>query len=95
MRWYQNHDLSLFKNFPIGGHKKAQFRFSASNVFNHPQRQPDDIELMPRLVGDHFQRFGVRCRGPVGRAEVIESNVSQTPMILAFDRVRSLARPSG
>ena len=40
--WYINHDLSVFKNFPIGGNKKAQFRLSAYNVFNHPQRQPDD-----------------------------------------------------
>jgi hypothetical protein len=40
--WYTNHDFSLFKNFPIGGNKKAQFRISAYNVFNHPQRQPDD-----------------------------------------------------
>jgi hypothetical protein len=40
--WYSNHDLSVFKNFPIGGHKKAQFRLSAYNVLNHPQRQPDD-----------------------------------------------------
>jgi hypothetical protein len=40
--WYSDHDLSLFKNFPFGGNRKGQFRFSAYNVFNHPQRQPDD-----------------------------------------------------
>jgi carboxypeptidase family protein len=41
--WYFNHDFSLFKNFPFGGGaKKFQFRFSAYNVFNHPQRQMDD-----------------------------------------------------
>ncbi len=39
---YINHDFSLFKNFPIGGNKKVQFRLSAYNVFNHPQRAPDD-----------------------------------------------------
>ena len=40
---YVNHDLSLFKNFPFGsGGKKFQFRASAYNVFNHPQRAPDD-----------------------------------------------------
>jgi hypothetical protein len=40
--WYSNHDLSLFKNFPFGDNKKFQFRISAYNVFNHPQRAPDD-----------------------------------------------------
>jgi hypothetical protein len=40
--WYTNHDLSLFKNFPFAGNKKFQFRLSAYNVFNHPQRAPDD-----------------------------------------------------
>jgi hypothetical protein len=39
---YFNHDFSLFKNFPFGGNKKFQFRLSAYNVFNHPQRAPDD-----------------------------------------------------
>jgi hypothetical protein len=39
---YINHDLSLFKNFPFGGNRKFQFRLSAYNVFNHPQRAPDD-----------------------------------------------------
>ncbi len=37
-----NHDFSLFKNVPIGGNRKFQFRLSAYNVFNHPQRTPDD-----------------------------------------------------
>ena len=32
----------LFKNFPIGGNRKFQFRLSAYNVFNHPQRAIDD-----------------------------------------------------
>jgi hypothetical protein len=42
---YVNHDLSLFKNFPFGsGGKKFQFRASAYNVFNHPQRAPDDAQ---------------------------------------------------
>ena len=39
---YNNHDLSLFKNFPIGGKgQKLQLRVSAYNVFNHPIRYPD------------------------------------------------------
>jgi hypothetical protein len=36
---FQNHDLSLFKNFPIGSSSKryVQFRFEAFNVFNSTQ----------------------------------------------------------
>ena len=42
---YVNHDLSLFKNFPFGnGEKKFQFRASAYNVFNHPQRAVDESQ---------------------------------------------------
>ncbi len=39
---YINHDLSLVKNFSIGGgRKKLQFRASAYNFLNHPLRYPD------------------------------------------------------
>jgi hypothetical protein len=41
--WYFNHDFSLFKNIPFKEGKKFQFRFSMYNVFNHPQRQVDDV----------------------------------------------------
>ena len=36
---FQNHDLSLFKNFPFGasGKRYLQFRMEAFNVLNHPQ----------------------------------------------------------
>jgi hypothetical protein len=35
---FQNHDLSLFKNFPLGGSedRKIQFRFSMYNFINRP-----------------------------------------------------------
>jgi hypothetical protein len=39
---YQNHDFAIFKNFPMGGARKFQFRASFTNVFNHPQRFFDD-----------------------------------------------------
>ena len=42
--WYTNHDLSVFKNFPFGDNRKFQFRLSAYNVFNHPQRFLDDSQ---------------------------------------------------
>lgn len=33
---YFNSDLSLFKNFKMGGERNIQFRFSAFNFLNHP-----------------------------------------------------------
>jgi len=39
---YSNHDFAVFKNFPMGGSRKFQFRASLTNVFNHPQRFFDD-----------------------------------------------------
>jgi hypothetical protein len=38
---YWNVDMSLFKNFSLGGAKKLQFRTSAYNVLNHPIAFPD------------------------------------------------------
>jgi hypothetical protein len=38
---YFNHDLSVFKNFAMGGHKRLQLRVSAYNFLNHPIAFPD------------------------------------------------------
>jgi hypothetical protein len=38
---YFNTDLSLFKNFTLGGERKLQLRINAYNVFNHPIAYPD------------------------------------------------------
>ena len=34
---YNNHDLSLFKDFPMGRNQKMQFRWEIYNLFNHTQ----------------------------------------------------------
>ena len=53
---YVNHDLSLFKNFPFGSAgKKFQFRASAYNVFNHPQRAPDDARNLDLTYANGVQ----------------------------------------
>jgi hypothetical protein len=41
---FWNVDLSLFKNFSLGGDKKLQFRVSAYNVFNHATAYPDNSQ---------------------------------------------------
>jgi len=38
---YWNVDMSVFKNFSLGGAKKLQFRVSGYNVLNHPIAFPD------------------------------------------------------
>lgn len=52
---YLNHDLSVFKNFPFGGNRKFQFRLSAYNVFNHPQRTPDDAQNLDLTFANGVQ----------------------------------------
>jgi hypothetical protein len=41
-QYYFNNDLSLFKNFKLGGDKRLQLRLSAYNAFNHPTPYPDN-----------------------------------------------------
>jgi hypothetical protein len=43
---FWNVDLSLYKNFSIGGDRKLQLRMSAYNVFNHPTAYPDGSQNM-------------------------------------------------
>jgi hypothetical protein len=60
---YYNHDLSLMKNFAIGGGgRKLQLRISAFNVFNHPIRYPDRARNLT-LVFDN----GVQTNAEFGK----------------------------
>ncbi len=34
---FANHDLSVFKNFPVGEHRRIQFRWEFYNILNHTQ----------------------------------------------------------
>jgi hypothetical protein len=34
---FTNHDVSIFKDFPVNGNHRMQFRWEIYNLFNHPQ----------------------------------------------------------
>src|SRR5262249_28883693 len=51
---FWNVDLSLFKNFSVGGNKKLQLRASGYNVLNHPFSYPDNGTNLT-LKFDHGQ----------------------------------------
>jgi hypothetical protein len=44
---YWNLDLSLFKNFRLGGDKQLQLRFNAYNALNHAIAAPDQGQNLP------------------------------------------------
>jgi hypothetical protein len=47
---YQNHDLSLFKDFVIDEDKKFQLRFSAFNFLNHPLKRLEEWNYKLRFT---------------------------------------------
>jgi hypothetical protein len=49
---YWNHDLSLYKNFAIGGGKNLQLRASAYNFLNHPIAYPDPATNLSLAFAD-------------------------------------------
>ena len=50
---YWNHDLSVFKNFKVGGAgKNLQLRMSTYNVLNHPIAYPDPATNLTMAVAD-------------------------------------------
>ena len=70
---YTNHDFAVFKNFPMGGSRKFQFRASFTNVFNHPQRFFDDNTNL-KLQFTNGQLSNNAVRRPAARQQVRPSH---------------------
>jgi hypothetical protein len=49
---FTNHDLSLFKDFPLRGSHKLQFRWEIYNLFNHPQWNEVDTSAQFDATGN-------------------------------------------
>ena len=49
---FTNHDLSLFKDFPLRGSHKLQFRWEIYNLFNHPQWNEVDTSAQFDAAGN-------------------------------------------
>jgi len=69
---FQNHDLSLFKNFNFSEDKKFQFRFSAYNFLNHPLKSLTAENLILEynrgvLTPDSASKFGRYTENKFGR----------------------------
>ena len=56
---FHNHDLSIFKDFPIRGTHKMQLRWEIYNMFNHPQWATIDTSAQFNAAGEQTDRaFG-------------------------------------
>jgi hypothetical protein len=59
MPGFHNHDLSIFKDFPIRGTHKMQLRWEIYNLFNHPQWATIDTSAQFNAAGEQTDRaFG-------------------------------------
>ena len=90
---YTNHDFAVFKNFPMGGTRKFQFRASFTNVFNHPQRFFDDNTNL-RLQYTNGQLSNSQLRRPAAGQQVRPPHrpARLQDVLLAARRLRSRPR---
>ena len=49
---FHNHDLSVFKDFPVTGSHRMQFRWEIYNLFNHPQWNEIDTSAQFNAAGE-------------------------------------------
>jgi Carboxypeptidase regulatory-like domain len=57
---FHNHDISIFKDFPMKGSQRIQFRWEIYNMFNHPQWNAVDTSAQ-------FNAQGVQTDANFGR----------------------------
>jgi hypothetical protein len=56
---FNNWDISIFKNFPVGENKQFQFRWEMYNAFNHTQFQDVNNDARFNPAGEQVNsRFG-------------------------------------
>ena len=51
MPGFHNHDISIFKDFPMKGSQRVQFRWEIYNLFNHPQWNAVNRDAQFNAVG--------------------------------------------
>jgi hypothetical protein len=66
---YWNTDLSLFKNFSLGGERKLQLRINAYNVLNHPFEVPVQGENLTLRFAN-----GVQSNPNFGRLQSVDAS---------------------
>ena len=48
---FHNHDISIFKDFPLKRSQRMQFRWEIYNLFNHPQWNAVDTSAQFNALG--------------------------------------------
>ena len=86
---YRTTTSRVFKNFPMGGSRKFQFRASFTNVFNHPQRFLDDNT---NLQAELHQRPAVELEV---RHPAADNKYGRRIVQLAFKMYSDPQRPPG
>jgi hypothetical protein len=74
---FNNHDVTIFKDFPLRGNHKMQFRWEIYNLLNHPQWQSVDTSAQFNAAGEQTDvNFGKVTAARVERRMVMSLRYS-------------------
>ena len=74
---FNNHDVTVFKDFPLRGNHKLQYRLEVYNLLNHPQWQTVDTTAQFNAAGDQTDvNFGKVTAARVERRMVMSLRYS-------------------